>query len=1125
MRNIRAWMAPLIKELSDEAVGPLLGPLQPRELCQLELGLTFLADHLPGKGVGSLWPVLSGYSIPRPGLDREIRSLRMLMGDLARSGQFLHVLDRYLSADARLRGFDAEQTGRHVRPSTVFTPQSSPYLVGRHDEYRQALKATVAYTSVTIRPARVGSTVSFERADGSWESAHLPEWLPEDAPLALQDPAASRRRAPFIFTRGELRTVAASVDELLQDQPHITNRDWVRRLAAMEFAVPDPGAGTLDDLADDDRQLALDGVLHLVGLMNSGKSTLMDLLTVLAVRRGLRVGYLLASAADVYAKTAFLRALGIKAVPQIGRSNRSEHVAAYWRTTLHDQDTLVPTHADGAARYTVDMCLLDQLIGGEPLEEKDRPCRGRMKVAGKSGLRDCPMLSRCPRHHDLHDLGDAEVILTTPAGMLHSKAGWSAANMRVIERFQHDLDLLLVDEADDVQRNLDNAFLQQRVLTAPRDGWSTRTRHSVAESLDHRWHLPLNNPDVQRFEELERRHGQARIRLYQLLVDEEGAPLRDMLGRGPFSGHTLLRHLARGLHGLRERSEHQKSPQLEDQAQDFFEARLQPLAAESMAPPPDDLVPLLEAMTSAHDDTSHPDDAALAWLRQCGAPETVRSDGPADTDATDPIETEDSPEDGEAMGQPEPRELQWARLLQAGIWAARITTTFFEMAKLYPAVNAVLALDVDEEAGFLKDQPPRELLAFVPEQPAGNLMSLEWQPTPNGDSGSLRILWLRGVGRWLLYHLHDLLSPEGIDGPNTVLASATSHAPAAPKFHIDLPVGLVLRTPRSSRAALAASRMFLRPGYTAQGRPVFVSGTGGDPERRAQALLQNTAALCLPRPGATTDLLAQVRQLLAEGRKQVLFTVLSTRDAETVAAYINLRTPYTARHVVRDGDTPGPYGIARRQVATFPATGADILVAAEGTIQRGHNLLNARREAALGAIFYLVRPHPPGDDSSFVLSLLGADAMRRLADPADLSVPGTDADDLARRLRHGARATWSLFGQPVLFSRLAEQRLRDAFAGNQLISTYQTAGRGIRGDVPVLVYLCDAAWAPRTADRDETAPDTERTSLLVATQHLLDRMLTAPRPNASAAERLNHAVQDACWGLAGHLYATIDLGN
>ncbi|MEU6825453.1 hypothetical protein ABZ921_32965 [Streptomyces atriruber] len=1122
MRNIRAWMAPLLKELADEAVTSLLGQLKASELCQLELGLTFLADHLPGKGVGALWPVLSGYSIPRPGLEGEIRSLRLLMGDLARSGQFLNVLDRYLQVDVRLRGFDTGQSTRHVRPGTVFTAQSSSYLIGRHDTYRQALKSAVPYAPASVRPAPMGSTVSFTRADGSWESAHLPDWLAADAPLQLADPVASRRRAPFLFTRGELRTIATYVDTLLKDQPHITNRNWAARLATMEFAVPDPSAGTLDDLTEDDRPLALDGILHLVGLMNSGKSTLMDLLTVLAVRRGLRVGYLLASAADVYAKTSFLRALGINAVPQIGRSNRSTHVAAYWRTTLHDHATLLPEYADGAARYTVDMCLLGSLINSEPLEEKERPCRGRMKVAGKRGMQDCPMLSRCPRHHDLHDLASAEVIVTTPAGMLHSKASWSAASMRIIERFQHDLDLLLVDEADEVQRNLDDAFLQQRVLTAPRDGWSTRTRHSIAESLDHRWHLPLNHPDVQRYEELERRHGEARIRLYQLLVDQDGAPLRELLGQGPFSGHTLLRQLARALHGLRDRSEYTKSPEREDLAQDFFDARLQPLASASMALPPADLSPVLEAMTSAHDGAPSPDAAALTWLRRCGAPETLAVEEGCGDSA--PSETGDRPEDERRDLAPTDRELQWTRLLQAGIWAARITTTFFEMAKLYPAVNSVLALNVDEEDGFLKDQPPRELMAFVPEQPAGNLMSLEWQPTPTGDSGSLRILWLRGVGRWLLYHLHDLLSPEGVDGPNTVLASATSHAPAAPKYHIDLPIGLVLRTPKPSRAALAASRMFLRPGYTAEGRPVFVSGTGGDPQRRTQALLQNAAALCLPRAGAATDLLAQVRTMLGEGRKQVLFTLLSTRDAETVATYLNLHTSYTARHVVRDGDSPGPYGIARRQVTTFPTTGADILVASEGAIQRGHNLLNNRREAALGAIFYLVRPHPPGDDSSFVLSLLGADAMRRLTDPTDLSLPGTDADALARKLRHGARATWSLFGQPILFSRLAEQRLRDAFAGNQLISTYQTAGRGIRGDVPVLVYLCDAAWAPRTADRNETAPDTVRTSLLVATQHLLDRMLATPGPDASHAERLNHAIRHACWGLAGHLYSTIDMG-
>ncbi|GGN36443.1 hypothetical protein GCM10012285_10210 [Streptomyces kronopolitis] len=85
------------------------------------------------------------------------------------------MLDRYLRVNVRLRGFDAEQSGRHVRPGTVFTAQSSPYLIGWHDTYRQALKATVPYKPAGIRPAPVGSTVSFTRADGSWESAHVPD--------------------------------------------------------------------------------------------------------------------------------------------------------------------------------------------------------------------------------------------------------------------------------------------------------------------------------------------------------------------------------------------------------------------------------------------------------------------------------------------------------------------------------------------------------------------------------------------------------------------------------------------------------------------------------------------------------------------------------------------------------------------------------------------------------------------------------------------------------------------------------------------------------------------------------------------------------------------------------------
>lgn len=289
--------------------------------------------------------------------------------------------------------------------------------------------------------------------------------------------------------------------------------------------------------------------------------------------------------------------------------------------------------------------------------------------------------------------------------------------------------------------------------------------------------------------------------------------------------------------------------------------------------------------------------------------------------------------------------------------------------------------------------------------------------------------------------------------------------------------------------------------------------------------MQVTASVCVPRPGAPESLLNQVRQHLAADRQQALFVVLSTRDAETVADYVNHKTPYKALHVVRDHDDPGPYGLIRRRVSTFARSGADILVASEGAIQRGHNILNARGVAALGAIFYLVRIHPPADDPSFVLSLLGADAMRRLNNPADLSHPALDAVDLALNLRHGARRTWRHFGQPILFSRLTDKAHRDAFTSNLLNSTYQTSGRGIRGNEPILIYLCDAAFAPRAAQLDETAADTERTSVLVAARTMLRELLTEPPATAGPEERLSYELAQACWSLAGHLYETLDWGR
>lgn len=213
-------------------------------------------------------------------------------------------------------------------------------------------------------------------------------------------------------------------------------------------------------------------------------------------------------------------------------------------------------------------------------------------------------------------------------------------------------------------------------------------------------------------------------------------------------------------------------------------------------------------------------------------------------------------------------------------------------------------------------------------------------------------------------------------------------------------------------------------------------------------------------------------------------------------------------------------------ITKFPDSGDDILVAAEMAIQRGYNILNANRTAALGAVFYLARIHPPPTDPKFPLSLINQRAMDYLLDPAGSSLPLSSIAEAAKKLGNRARADWyNLMSRPVFFRRLDDRTERPAFVANALVPMGQTIGRSIRGHQPTHVILTDAAFAPRHADPDERAPDTRRTSLIVAADQHLTRLLAEPPSSAHPEKIRDHAIAEAVWGLLGDLFRNRDMGH
>jgi hypothetical protein len=190
-------------------------------------------------------------------------------------------------------------------------------------------------------------------------------------------------------------------------------------------------------------------------------------------------------------------------------------------------------------------------------------------------------------------------------------------------------------------------------------------------------------------------------------------------------------------------------------------------------------------------------------------------------------------------------------------------------------------------------------------------------------------------------------------------------------------------------------------------------------------------------------------------------------------------------------------------------------------IQRGYNILNKERTAALGAVFYLVRPHPPANDPGFPLSLIAQDAMSVLAEPA---VNPVSVYEAAKTVQKAAYKYWyGLMSRPVFYRRLRDTRVRDAFISNALVPFSQTVGRTIRGNAPTHVLLCDAAFMPRRA-RGDTAPDTVRTSLLLGMQDKLHTLLLPPA-SATLDAALEHTLAEATWSLQEHLLTNLRLGG
>lgn len=1051
MRSTTTWYGSLVKQLRKH--WPVGAPIQLEIFCEIELGLYALKILLPDQPARMLWVLLTGYDyIPDQTLawnERQtsiVQILRHLLPYYRSKIPWQRALTAYQSLPAHLRGYTIDDNNE------LFL-QTIPTMGGnRWKVYEHALQHPPPHVRTQVRWGNAGS---YSFAEGRKRAAvNIPSGIPLPPPPDNHPKPKDEQLGPVQVSLEQLCDTAAWMDSQLQSG----NNAWYNRVKRLQFELFDTNHTTLNPA----RTLTLEGMVHLVGMVSSGKSTLMDVLAVFSARNGYHITLVVGDVMSALQRVDLFINLGLQAAPILGTSNRERHLTRLHRAHMGDtQSALSPSNHSGF-RWLSTSCILDGLRDtAVPISINNRPCL-KLSVVREdedNDTRACPFYSACSYHQSQRDLVTATIWVATPASLIYTRVAPQIMpeHMRFAELILKRSDIVVIDEADKVQIQLDTVFSpSQNLVSRSGDAWLSRLDQHVTQQISREGRAQLVDPHVMVWCQAHDMVQLATSRVYALLLQSK--LLQEAIENDYFTASMLFERLALRLSNVDSSAPNSKVA-YETIMEEFTVCVNDPLGEQGehrMA----DLV--RRAIILSNPEQIKVD--LIKWITQ------HHHQSNADANAIKNL----------------------AELLEFGMAVAVLSNRLDVIIRDWPQVESVLQLENAGSALFHRS--PNDYFPELPVAPMDNVLALQY--IRNSDDtdgpGDLRFFRCMGVGRFLLLNFNTRFALDRVNQPHVLLLSATSWSGTAPGFDIQLPVTGVLSAPKEEIDAIQKSQFEYRPILDKTGQPIRISGLRG--EERLQALRSMLAQLARRSALGGLSPFEQMRNILPAGRQRLMIIVGSYHEAyQARLALDQLRPDWFGQiiHLVADDDSlesdwTGRHGIQRGMVDRFAQSDAWILIVPLLAIERGHNILNQDYKAALGAAYFLIRPHPRPDDINFAIHSINRwaveqmHAMTSIKDATDPSM--IEAKALA--FRHQAAQRWSeLLYLPMRYSTLPIEEHR-AVTWSQLVMIWQVIGRLVRGGVEARVFFCDAAFAQLRAGLDES-PGQRSTSLLISMIEIL----------------------------------------
>lgn len=272
-------------------------------------------------------------------------------------------------------------------------------------------------------------------------------WISNNLPKATVELNSKRPNNPKSKDNKEARElITVSVEELINSAEKMKQQkpdDYCTDVLSNNVIKEVKGNSVIKT-----DNINISGVTNMVGMVGSGKSTIIKVLSYHLANKGHKIVIVLDTVSDVMSLYGYFKSLNISVSPLIGRNERLKYIN---QVVDDGQMYLKPVYSE----YLSAACIVNGItpVCGSAPEFGNEPCH---KLIKNKERYICPYYSVCPSTKMQRDAVKSDIVITTVAGLAAIRIG--SERDLFLNHVLEQADLVIFDECDRVQKNLDEFF-------------------------------------------------------------------------------------------------------------------------------------------------------------------------------------------------------------------------------------------------------------------------------------------------------------------------------------------------------------------------------------------------------------------------------------------------------------------------------------------------------------------------------------------------------------------------------------------------------------------------------------------------------------------------------------------